>query len=60
MLDPKTLQLLWQYMVSADGLVLAASDSLSDEAYHRDQGISAGSVHRLLVHCLSAQTTWLE
>jgi uncharacterized damage-inducible protein DinB len=44
-------------MVYANGQVVAASDSLNDEAYHRDQGISAGSVHRLLVHCLSAQTT---
>ena len=60
MTDPKTLQFLWQYMTYADRQVLAAMDSVDDEGYGREQGISAGSLHKLLVHCLSAQTTWLQ
>ena len=58
--DPKTIQLLWQYMVHADAQVLAATESLTDEGYAREQGISAGSVHKLIVHCMGAQRTWLE
>jgi uncharacterized damage-inducible protein DinB len=58
--DPQTLQFLWQYMVYADAQMLAASDTLSDDAYHREQGISFGSVHKLLVHGMSAQNTWLQ
>jgi uncharacterized damage-inducible protein DinB len=60
MTEPKTIQFLWQYMAHADGQVLAAADPLSDEAYFREQGISFGSVHKLIVHCLSAHHTWLQ
>jgi uncharacterized damage-inducible protein DinB len=60
MTDPATIQFLWQYMVHADGQVVAACTTLDDEGYHREQGISAGSVHKLLVHCLSAHVTWLQ
>ena len=55
MVDPKTLQFLWRYMVHADAQVLAASDGLSDEGYYREQEISAGSVHNLLVHCMKCR-----
>jgi uncharacterized damage-inducible protein DinB len=60
MTEPKTIQFLWQYMVYADAQVLSAADTLPDEAYFRDQGISFGSVHKLIVHCLSAHHTWLQ
>ena len=60
MTDPKTLQLLWQYRVPADEQVLAAAVNVDDKSYHCDQGILAGSIHDLLVHCMSAQTSWLQ
>ena len=60
MTDCDTIRFLWGYMVHADARVLAAADSLPDEAYHREQGISFGSVHKQLVHCASAHHTWLQ
>ncbi|HSU68732.1 MAG TPA: DinB family protein [Tepidisphaeraceae bacterium] len=58
--DPKTIEFLWKYVAHADGQVLAAADTLDDRGYFLDQGISFGSVHNMLVHCLSAQASWLQ
>jgi uncharacterized damage-inducible protein DinB len=59
-IDPRTVELLWQYMVAADAEVLAAADSVGDEGYFREQGISLGSIHKLIVHAMDAQRIWLE
>jgi uncharacterized damage-inducible protein DinB len=60
LIDPDTLKLLWDYMIHADLQMLKAAGALSLEACNREQGISAGSVHKLLVHCMDAQGIWLE
>jgi uncharacterized damage-inducible protein DinB len=31
-----------------------------DEGYYKDQGISIGSIHKLLVHAMAAQWIWLS
>jgi uncharacterized damage-inducible protein DinB len=59
-IDPRTVELLWRYMVDADKEILAAADSVPDEPYFREQGISLGSIHKLLVHCTDARRVWLE
>ncbi len=59
-IDPRTLQLLWQYMTHADEQEIAAAATVPDEPYFRDQGISFGSIHKLIVHCYDAQRVWLE
>ena len=40
--------------------VLAATQGLTDEGYALGQGISTGSIHKLIVHCMSTQRTWLK
>ena len=59
-IDPRTLELLWQYMVYADGQEIAAAATAQEDAYFREQGISFGSIHKLMVHCYDAQRVWLE
>jgi len=59
-IEPGTLKLLWQYMIHADEQVLAAAATVQDESYFREQGISFGSIHKLLVHSYDAQRVWLE
>jgi uncharacterized damage-inducible protein DinB len=58
--DLQTIQFLWKYMVHADKEVLAASQSVPDEGFRREQNISFGSVEKLLNHCMLAQACWLE
>jgi uncharacterized damage-inducible protein DinB len=59
-MDPRTLELLWQYMAHADDQIIAAAATVQDEPYFREQGISFGSIHKLLVHSYDAQRVWLE
>jgi uncharacterized damage-inducible protein DinB len=54
------LQYMLEYVRWADGELLAASRSVPDEGYYKDQGISLGSIHKLLVHCMAAQWIWLS
>jgi uncharacterized damage-inducible protein DinB len=54
------LQNMFDYVRWADGQVLAASRTVPDEGYYKDQGISIGSIHKLLVHCMSVQWIWLS
>jgi uncharacterized damage-inducible protein DinB len=42
-----------------DEQCLAAAGGLSAEEYFKDRGFSAGTVHKLLVHMMSSQWTWL-
>jgi uncharacterized damage-inducible protein DinB len=60
MTDPNTIGALWQYMVHADGEMLKAAATLPEEGFFREQGISVGSAHKLLVHAVAAQRIWLE
>jgi uncharacterized damage-inducible protein DinB len=58
--DPSTIQFLWQYMVHADGQMLAAAATVSDEGYRREQNISFGTVEKQINHCILAQECWLK
>lgn len=60
MLNVDELRTLFSYMFWGDRAILAAAKSVPAENYHRELGISAGSVHKLLAHCLGAQVIWLE
>ena len=59
-MDVKTIQFLWQYMVHADEQIAEAAGTLSEEGYRREQNISFGSVHKLLLHAVAAQQVWLK
>ena len=59
-IDPKTVNLLWDYMIHADGQILKAAEELTEKQYSLEQGISLGSVQKLLIHCMDAQHIWLE
>jgi uncharacterized damage-inducible protein DinB len=56
----ETIQQLWQWMIAADREVLAASNAVDDPGFIWDQGISFGSLHKLLAHAMIAQRTWLS
>ena len=51
---------MFDYMRWGDRLMIEAARTVPDEAYYKDQGISFGSVHKLLVHCMAAQWIWLS
>lgn len=60
MTDIQTIRFLWRYMVHADAQIMAAAETVSDEAYAREQHISFGSIEKLLNHAMLAQRTWLQ
>jgi uncharacterized damage-inducible protein DinB len=47
------------YVRWADGQAVAAARSVSDEEYFRERAISRGSIHKLLVHMMTAPHFWL-
>jgi uncharacterized damage-inducible protein DinB len=51
---------MFSYMKWADELLLSAAGAVADDAYYLARGISHGSIHGLLVHCMAAQTVWLK
>jgi uncharacterized damage-inducible protein DinB len=51
---------LWDYMIHADQQMLTAAATLTDQAYHQEQGISLGSVEKLLDHVIAAQEAWID
>jgi uncharacterized damage-inducible protein DinB len=51
---------LYSFMIWGDRAILEAAKTVSEEAYHRPQPISAGSVHKQLAHCMGTQWIWLE
>jgi uncharacterized damage-inducible protein DinB len=51
---------MFDYMQWGDRLMIVAARTVVDEEYYKDQGISYGSVHKLMVHCLAAQWVWLS
>lgn len=48
-----------EFLRWADQQSLVAARSVPDEGYYKELGISAGSLHKLLVHCMAAQWLWL-
>ncbi len=53
------LKEMYAYMIWADNRIIEAATTVPDEGFRRDQNISAGSVHKLLLHALGAQWLWL-
>src|SRR3954466_10515951 len=49
------LQHMFDYVRWADGQILAASRTVPDEGYYKEQSISIGSIHKVLVHCMVVQ-----
>ena len=50
---------MFEYVRWGDGLAIAAARTVPNDGYYRDQNISIGSIHKLMVHCMSAQWIWL-
>lgn len=48
-----------EYLRWGDQRCLIAARSVRDEQYYTDYQISAGSLHKVLVHCMTAQWLWL-
>lgn len=59
-MDLKTIRLLWDYTLWADGRVGEAVSKLSPEQYTQDLRSSHKSVRDTLVHVASAQWIWLS
>ena len=58
---PDTKEILrtkFEYVRWADLRIVEAAAALSEEGFYRDQHISHGSVHKLLVHCMGSQCLW--
>jgi uncharacterized damage-inducible protein DinB len=55
-----TLLELYRYVRWADQLMLDAAATMPTEGYYREQHISAGSVHKLLLHAMGGQKIWLS
>ena len=58
--SPDYFKHLYEYVKWADLRQLDAVKPLSDEQYFRDHGWSFGTVHKLLLHGISAQSVWLN
>lgn len=58
--SPEYFQHMYEYVKWADFRHLEATRALSDEEYHKDRGWSFGTIHRVLLHELSAQSIWLD
>jgi uncharacterized damage-inducible protein DinB len=50
---------MFEYVRWGDHESLMAARTVADPDYYKDQGISHGSVHKLLVHMMAAQWIWL-
>jgi uncharacterized damage-inducible protein DinB len=50
---------LWRYVRWADERTLQNAATMPAEGFFREQNISIGSVHKLLVHSMAAQQIWL-
>jgi uncharacterized damage-inducible protein DinB len=54
------IQDLFDYLRWADLQMLHAVSTIPDDEYYKDRQISAGSIHKLLVHAMAAQGLWLQ
>jgi len=48
------------FIAWGDEQLLAVAAKIPEAEYLRDRGISAGSLHRLLIHMMAAQWVWLS
>jgi len=51
---------MMEFMFWGDRRVLTAAYATSKPEYYAERGFSAGSLHKLLVHAMAAQWTWLS
>jgi len=54
------LQNMFEYVRWGDGLMMKAARTTPEEGYYREQGISLGSIHKLMVHAMTVQWLWLS
>src|SRR4051812_15176947 len=54
------LREMFEFLRWADQQMMAAARQVPEDGYYKDQGISIGSIHKLLVHCMAAQWVWLS
>jgi uncharacterized damage-inducible protein DinB len=54
------LREMFEFLRWADQQMMAAARQVPEAGYYQDQGISIGSIHKLLVHCMAAQWIWLS
>jgi uncharacterized damage-inducible protein DinB len=48
-----------EFMISQDNVLMTESAKVPSDAYYQERRISAGSLHKLLVHAMAAQIVWL-
>ncbi|MFT3786720.1 MAG: DinB family protein [Tepidisphaeraceae bacterium] len=53
------LREMCEFLRWGDQVSLQAARSVSEAEYLKDQHISVGSLHKLLVHCMAVQWLWL-
>jgi len=58
--DPAFFADQFRFVRWGDDQVLAAAGTLSTEEYLKPRGFSHGSIHKLLVHMMASQWTWLS
>jgi len=57
---PATFIDAFGFMAWGDEQLLAVAAAIPEAEYRRDRGISAGSLHKLLIHMMAAQWIWLS
>jgi uncharacterized damage-inducible protein DinB len=60
MTDIENIRFFWRYMVHADQQIAAAAATVTEDGFVQDQGISFGSIQKLLGHAIAAQKVWLR
>jgi uncharacterized damage-inducible protein DinB len=57
---PQFFTHLFDYVKWADLRQLDSTRLLADDEYYKERGWSFGSIHKMLLHMLSAQSIWLD
>jgi uncharacterized damage-inducible protein DinB len=57
--DPEVFSEHFQFIAWGDQQLLAAAAKIPEAEYLAERGISAGSLHKLLVHMLAAEWVWV-
>jgi uncharacterized damage-inducible protein DinB len=58
--DPAVFVDQFEFIEWGDDLLITAAAQLPEAEYLKDRGISAGSMHKLLVHMMAAEWVWLS
>jgi uncharacterized damage-inducible protein DinB len=49
-----------EFTIWGDQTILQAALAVAEDEYYKERGISAGSLHKLLVHAMGSQWVWLS